>query len=125
MVHHAKNGSWIAIVIVLFICSPSLLLADEASAPAVQGNQPDASEPAGAIQERAIRQGAGSGQGAQCVCERALGQCVVNAFGCVPHPGNPCNGGCVMKQPNSLGGASLAPSMTAPQRGVAPAPGSR
>ncbi len=51
------------------------------------------------VQERAIRQGVGGGSG-NCVCMRPLGQCVFSAQGgCVPHQGNPCNGGCIMKQP--------------------------
>ena len=111
----------------LILCSASFLLAEEPSisTPIVQDTPATPTE-AGEIQERAIRQGAGPGQNTQCVCERPLGQCVVNAFGCVPHPGNPCNGGCVMKQPNSsIGGAARNPSLTVPPQTMSPGAATR
>jgi hypothetical protein len=76
--------------------------------------------PPGDVQERAIRQNA-PGETGQCVCMRPLGQCVLNVQGCVPHPGNPCNGGCIMQQPSSgLGGAAAAPRVSAPPSTGAP-----
>ncbi|MEP7154026.1 MAG: hypothetical protein ABI856_20165 [Nitrospira sp.] len=112
---HATSRSLIGILIGVFLCSTSWLSAEELSAPVTQESRQDTSGHIRDIQERAIRQGAGAGQGAQCVCEHALGQCVFNAFGCVPHQGNPCNGGCVMKQPNSsIGGAARGQILTAP-----------
>jgi hypothetical protein len=109
------------------LCSASFVFAEDSPGlePAIQdtGARP---EEAGAIQERAIRQGAGAGQGAQCVCERALGQCVMNAFGCVPHQGNPCNGGCVMKQSSSsIGGAARNPALAAPPSTMPPGAATR
>ena len=107
----------------LVLCSASFGFAADgppASTPILQGT-PTTPADETAIQERAIRQGAGAGQGAQCVCEHALGQCVFNAFGCVPHQGNPCNGGCVMKQPNSIiGGAARNPGLSVPPGAMSP-----
>jgi hypothetical protein len=123
---HASSRSWIGIIITLFLCSTSWLSAQEPSAPATELDQQETSSNAGAIQERAIRQGAGAGQGAQCVCERAAGQCVMNAFGCVPHQGNPCNGGGVMKEPNSsIGGATRNPGLAVPPRTMSPGAATR
>jgi hypothetical protein len=114
-------GVWFTSALVL--CSASFgFAADDlpASAPIVQ-ETPTTPADETAIQERAIRQGAGAEQGAQCVCEHALGQCVFNAFGCVPHQGNPCNGGCVMKQPNSsIGGAAPSRGLTIPPGRISP-----
>lgn len=123
---HASSRSLIGILIPVFLCITSWLSAQEPSAPATEQGQQETSGHAGAIQERAIRQGAGAGQGAQCVCERAAGQCVMNAFGCVPHQGNPCNGGCVMKQPNSsIGGAVRNPGLSVPPGTTSPGTATR
>ena len=123
---HPSSRSLTGILIGLFLCSTSWLSAEEPSAPIAQESQRDNSGQAADIQERAIRQGAGAGEGAQCVCERAAGQCVFNAFGCVPHQGNPCNGGCVMKQPNSsIGGAARSPGHTGPPRTMTPGAATR
>ena len=115
----AMCGITIAAAIVL--CSAFLFAADppgpspmaQEPTPGTATRQDDAAE----IQERAIRQGTSSLGESQCVCERPLGQCVVNSFGCVPHPGNPCNGGCVMKQSN----LSVAPAARNPGALTAPA----
>ncbi len=118
---HTSSRSLIGILIGAFLCGTSWLSAEEPSAPVTQEGRQDSSGHAGEIRERAIRQGAGAGQGAQCVCEHALGQCVFNAFGCVPHQGNPCNGGCVMKEPNSsIGGATRNPGLTVSPRTMSP-----
>lgn len=102
---------------ILLYGSPALSATDELiqSSPSSQGSEAD--KQPGEIQERAIRQGAGAlGETSSCVCMRPLGQCVFSVQGgCVPHPGNPCNGGCIeQKNTSEVGGTGRKPGVASP-----------
>ena len=105
---------WMLTLVLALMCNPSLVAAEDPAATSSPITQKENAAGPGEVQERAIRQSGAPGATDSCRCLRPAGQCVFSAQGgCVPHPGNPCNGGCVSANPQAgVGGQSAAPGMS-------------